>query len=428
VKLLIASKNDGKCREIQSALEGLGLEFATLRDFPDVPSAPEEGASYEENALEKSRYYTGLTGVPALADDSGLEIGHLAGKPGVRSARFVGSTASYTQKNEAVLNLLKGVPTAKRGARFVCAVAYVDAQGDSYVVRAECKGRIAESIRGDYGFGYDPIFVPEGSDQTFGELGQNVKSRISHRAKALCKARAFFLQGRSESNGNGDGEDAMSVCKIVRADAASPSPEIVVEAAESICAGKLIAYPTDTLYGLGANALDTASASKLIEAKKRPSGKPISVIVGSVDQARALAKNPDAVWERLVETFWPGPLTTVVDAAGDVPAMLTGGTGKIGMRVPDCPLARAISERAEVPVTATSANVAGRAPATTAGEIVAALGDHLSLVLDCGTLDADRGSTVVDVTSGKVRVIRKGVVAEERIEEVLGESALEGLS
>jgi len=426
VRLLIASKNDGKCREIRSALDGLGLEFATLRDFPDVPSALEEGASYEENALEKARHYSGLTGVAALADDSGLEIEHLAGKPGVRSARFAGSTSSYRHKNEVVLNLLEGVPAAKRRAQFVCAVAYVDAQGNSYVVRADCKGRLAESIRGNYGFGYDPIFVPDGFDQTFGELGQNVKSRISHRAKALRKARTFFLHGGFETDD--DGENAMSVCKIVRADAASPSPGIVAEAAESICAGKLIAYPTDTLYGLGANALDTASASKLVEAKKRPSGKPISVIVGSVDQARLLAKNPDGVWERLVETFWPGPLTTVVDAAGDVPAIITGGTGKIGMRVPDCPLARAISEKAEVPVTATSANVAGRAPATTAGEIAAVLGDHLSLVLDCGTLDADSGSTVVDVTSGKIRVIRKGAVAEERIEELLGESVLEGSS
>jgi len=426
LKLLIASKNDGKCREIQSALGGLDLDFTTLRDFPDVASATEEGASYEENALEKARQYWTLTGVPALADDSGLEIEHLAGKPGVRSARFAGSTSSYAQKNEAVLALLEGVPPAKRGARFVCAVAYIDANGDSYVVRAECKGRIAESIRGEYGFGYDPIFIPEGYDQTFGELGQNVKSRISHRAKALLKARAFFAQGPSDNAGSGEG--AMSVCKIVRTDIMSPSPGVVAEAAESICAGRLIAYPTDTLYGLGANALDAASASRLIEAKKRPAGKPISVIVGSVDQARSLASKPDGVWERLVDAFWPGPLTIVVEAAAAVPDTLTGGTGKIGVRVPDCPLARAISERAEVPVTATSANVAGRAPATNAAEIVAALGDRLSLVLDCGTLDADRGSTVVDVTSGKVRVIRKGVVAEERIAAVLGESALEDLN
>ena len=415
MKLLIASKNDGKCREIQSVLAGLRLEFAALSDFPDVPSASEEGATYEENALEKARHYGTLTGIPALADDSGIEIEHLAGKPGVRSARFAGPTSSYTQKNEAVLALLKGVPAAKRGARFVCAVAYVDANGDSYVVRAECRGRIAESIRGDNGFGYDPIFIPEGSDQTFGELAASVKSRISHRAKALRKARSFFVQ------------DATTVCKIVRADAMSPSPGIVTEAAESICAGKLIAYPTDTLYGLGANALDAASANRLIEAKRRPPGKPISVIVGSVDQARSLAKNLDGIWEQLVETFWPGPLTTVVESADGVPDTLTGGTGKIGVRVPDCPLARAISDRADVPVTATSANIAGRAPATNAGEIVAALGDSISLVLDCGTLDVETGSTVVDVTSGKVRIIRKGVVAEQRIEEVLGESALEGL-
>ena len=424
MKLLIASENDGKCREISAALDGQDLEFLTVRDLPQVPPAREEGASYEENALEKARHYFALTGVPALADDSGLEVDHLAGKPGVRSARFAGETASYTQKNEVVLALLAGVPVEKRGARFVCAIAYVDARGDSYVVTGECEGRINEAIRGSSGFGYDPIFVPEGFDQTFGELGETVKNRISHRAKALMRARAFFAQNTLE---HADGErDATSVCKIVRAHLADPSPEVMTEAAAAVRAGNLIAYPTDTLYGLGANALDAASASRLVEAKRRPPGKPISVIVGSVEQARSLVKNVDGVWERLIEAFWPGPLTVVVEACDTVPAILTGGTGKVGLRVPDCPLARAISEKAEVPLTATSANIAGQPPATKAAEIVASLGNSLSLVLDCGTLRSTMGSTVVDVTSGRVRIIRQGVVAAERIRRTLGGDALEG--
>jgi len=409
VKLLLASKNEGKCREISALLAGFDLEFLTLQDFPEVPPAPEEGASYEENALQKARHYAALTGIPALADDSGLEIDHFGGKPGVRSARFLGETSSYREKNEAVLALLSEVPAEKRGARFVCAVAYVDAGGNAYVVRAECHGRIAEAIRGSHGFGYDPIFIPDGFDRTFGELGANVKNRISHRAKAIVKTRAFFT-----TNGT------PAVCRIVRADAADPSPEVTADAAAAVLAGKLIAYPTDTLYGLGANALDAASARRVVEAKRRPTDKPISVIVGSVDQARSVARNPDGLWQRLSHAFWPGPLTIVVEAADDVPAILTGGTGTVGVRVPDCTLARAICEKARVPLTATSANRAGDRPATTAAEIVACLGTELSLVLDCGTLSAGAGSTVVDISSGRVTIIRNGVIPADRIREVLG--------
>ena len=113
------------------------------------------------------------------------------------------------------------------------------------------------------------------------------------------------------------------------------------------------------------------------------------------------------------------------EAAGSVPTMLTGSTDKIGVRMPGCLLARAICKRADVPLTATSANIAGRPPATTAGEIVAAFGNSLSLVLDCGKLSAEAGSTVVDVTSGAVTVIRQGAIAEERIRTVVGENALE---
>ena len=408
MKLLMATKNDGKCREIAAVLAGCDLEFVTLNDLTDIPPATEDGASYEENALGKARHYLTLTGLPALADDSGLEIDHLGGQPGVRSARFAGETSSYRKKNESLLSLLAGVPPEKRGARFVCVVAYAHPTGVSYLARGECNGTIAEAIRGSYGFGYDPIFIPEGFDRTFGELGESVKNRISHRAQALMKARAFFAKG------------AASLCRIIRTDPANPSPEVMADAAASVRAGELIAYPTDTLYGLGANALDAASARRVIEAKHRAADKPISVIVGSVDRARALARNPDGLWKRLSEVFWPGPLTIVVEAADNVPGILTGGTGKVGVRVPDCTVARAISEKASVPLTATSANLAGRAPATNAAEIVSSLGSALSLVLDCGTLPATAGSTVVDITSGRVTIIRNGVITANRIRQALG--------
>ncbi len=414
MKLLLASNNEGKCREIAAVLAVHGLEFLTLDDFPEVPPASEEGASYEENALHKARHYAALTGVPALADDSGLEVEYLGGKPGVRSARFGGETSSYREKNEAILARLADVPAEKRGARFVCAVAYADAGGDAYLVRAECVGKIAETIRGSHGFGYDPIFIPDGFDRTFGELGANVKNRISHRAKALAKARAFFTK-----NGTA------AVCRIVRTDPADPSPEVTADAATAVLAGRLIAYPTDTLYGLGANALDAASARRVVEAKGRPVGKPISVIVGSVDQARSVVRNPDGLWERLSGTFWPGPLTIVMEAADDVPAVLTGGTGTVGVRVPDSAVARAICEKAEVPLTATSANRAGDRPAATAAEIVACLGTELSLVLDCGTLPATAGSTVVAISSGRVRIIRNGVITADRIRDALGGELVE---
>jgi XTP/dITP diphosphohydrolase len=405
-----------------AALAGVGLEFATPRDLGDVPLPSEDGESYEENALEKARHYHALTGLAALADDSGLEVQHLDGKPGVRSARFAGPTSSYEEKNEALLSLLESVPEENRRARFVCVVVYVDPRGDSYVFRDECTGIIAQSARGGYGFGYDPVFVPEGFDRTFGELGEEVKSRISHRAKALRKARDFLLARVRENDGLE--ENVCAGCRIMRADASAPSAEVVAAAAEAVLAGKLIAYPTDTFYGLGTNALDAASTRRLAVAKGRPAGKPISVIVDSVERARSLTLKLNGASERLIETFWPGPLTVLVEVSANVPKALTGDTGKIAVRVPDCELARAICQKADVPLTATSANMAGRPPATTAGEIAGALGDSLSLVLDCGRLSAEAGSTVVDVTRGEVAVIRKGAIPEERIRSVLGGKAL----
>lgn len=422
MRLLIASNNEGKCREIMAALGDVGLELLTPRDLGGLPSPCEDWASYEENALEKARHFHALTGLAALADDSGLEVAHLGGRPGVRSARFAGPTSSYAEKNEALLALLNGVPEESRRARFVCVVVFVDPGGSSYVFRDECAGTIARSMRGSCGFGYDPVFVPDGFERTLGELGEEVKSRISHRAKALRKARDFLLAHGLE-NDSFDGKVGAG-CKIMCADASAPSPEVVTAAARSILAGKLIAYPTDTFYGLGANALDDASTGRLADAKRRPAGKPISVIVDSLERARSLTRELNGASERLMEAFWPGPLTLLVEASGDVPTALTGDTGKIGVRMPDCELARAICRKADVPLTATSANVAGRPPAATAGEIVAALGDALSLVLDCGRLSAETGSTVVDVTSGEITVIRRGAVAEGRIRTVLGEKML----
>ena len=418
LKLLIASKNAGKCSEIRDALAGPGLDLVSLAEVPGLPAPREDETSYEENALGKARHYHALSKLPTLADDSGLEVEVLGGRPGVRSARFAGERSSYAEKNGALLRLLEGIPDERRRARFVCAVAYVDAGARSYIARGTCDGRVAESIRGTYGFGYDPIFIPDGFDETFGELGEKVKRQISHRARALSKSRDFFRHEMPARSPTGD--TIVPRCKVVSVDPHTSSGEIVAEAAAALLSGELIAYPTDTLYGLGSNAADTESAQRLVQAKGRPPEKPISVIVDCAERARSLAKNLNGVSERLMEAFWPGPLTVVVEASECVPPILSAGTGTIGVRVPSAPLARAISERADVPITATSANRSGERPGMNAAEIVASLGESLSLVLDCGTLRASPGSTVVAVTGGVLRILRQGVISEQEIRNVFG--------
>jgi len=192
--LLLGTRNRGKIREIESILAGSGCSFTSLQAFPDVETPAETGATYTENAILKARFYALATGMRALADDSGLEVEALAGAPGVYSARYAGENASDADRRALLLSELAKGPDVDRRARFVAVVAISDADGSLLnVSEGICEGTIISSPRGDGGFGYDPLFVPDGFNQTFAELPDDVKNIISHRARALINTRHFLL-------------------------------------------------------------------------------------------------------------------------------------------------------------------------------------------------------------------------------------------
>jgi XTP/dITP diphosphohydrolase len=183
-KLLIATRNSGKIAEIVSRLEGSSLSVVGLDEVNCTIEVDETGDSFEANALLKAREYARAAGLLTLADDSGLEVFALDGRPGVHSARYGGETG-YGEKMQMLLDEL-AANGGGRGARFVCVMALARPEGGpEFVSIGECRGTIATEPRGSGGFGYDPIFIPEGFDQTFGELPPDVKARISHRARAL---------------------------------------------------------------------------------------------------------------------------------------------------------------------------------------------------------------------------------------------------
>ena len=189
--LLLGTRNVGKLREITSILEDSGWSFSSPED--DIESPPEDGKTFTDNAIAKARFYATAAGVWALADDSGLEVEALAGAPGVYSARYAGENASDAERRELLLSELAKVSAPERRARFVSVVAVANADGTVLnVSEGICKGTIAFAPRGEGGFGYDPLFVPNGYDQTFAELPETVKNRISHRARALIKTSAFL--------------------------------------------------------------------------------------------------------------------------------------------------------------------------------------------------------------------------------------------
>jgi XTP/dITP diphosphohydrolase len=212
LEILVATRNAGKVREIQAALSLLPVRLIHLGDFPDIPSIEEVGQTYKENAVLKALGYAKQTGVCALADDSVLEVDALDGQPGVLSARFAGPHASDTDRNEKLIAAMSDYSTKDRNARFVCSMALAgwahgpigsDEPQLLKVTEANCEGTIAVGPRGGHGFGFDPLFVPKGYDATFGELPDEVKSRISHRALALARMLEFlkiWLLERSLSN------------------------------------------------------------------------------------------------------------------------------------------------------------------------------------------------------------------------------------
>lgn len=195
MKIALATKNAGKAAEIGRILEGSGVEIVSLQAFPGVELPPETGKTMRENALLKARHVFKAAGLPALADDSGLEVDFLGGAPGVYSARYSGEKATDEENWRKLLRELEGVPEEKRSARFRCALALVGFDDDEHLFEGVFEGSIAEAPRGANGFGYDPVFIPHGMGRTAAELAPEEKNRISHRARAL-EALKEFLAGR----------------------------------------------------------------------------------------------------------------------------------------------------------------------------------------------------------------------------------------
>ena len=192
--LLVGSANPGKLREYREILAGLDLDLVAPSDLDPVPPEPDEdAATFAENASAKARAYASASGLQTVADDSGLEVYALRGSPGVRSRRFFGDDASAEERNAKLLALLDGVDD--RSARFVCVTALASPNGQVELFEGEVHGEIAESPRGEAGFGYDPVFVIAGDGRTMAELSSEEKHRISHRGLAGAKLRARLVAG-----------------------------------------------------------------------------------------------------------------------------------------------------------------------------------------------------------------------------------------
>ncbi len=193
VELLVATHNEGKTRELVELLADIPLRLRSLSEFPRIEEAEETGETFMENAVLKARHYGSRSGLWTLADDSGLVVDALGGEPGVYSARYGGRGISYAERMALLLESLDATGDEQRRARFVCVIALADPRtGGIETFEGVCEGRIADAPRGTGGFGYDPLFIPEGHAQSFGELPSDIKQSLSHRARALSKARQFL--------------------------------------------------------------------------------------------------------------------------------------------------------------------------------------------------------------------------------------------
>jgi|SRR3954468_23317300 XTP/dITP diphosphohydrolase len=186
-RLLLATRNAGKLAELQRLLSTAvpGVEVVGLRDVPEYPEAPETGATFEDNALLKAREAVRYTGLPAVADDSGLTVDALNGMPGVLSARWSGRHGDDPANTALLLGQIADVPDERRGAAFVCAAALVTPAGEEHVLRAEWRGAVVREPRGSNGFGYDPVFRPAGLEVTAAQLEPTEKDARSHRGQAF---------------------------------------------------------------------------------------------------------------------------------------------------------------------------------------------------------------------------------------------------
>ncbi len=187
MKILIASRNAHKIQEIREIFDLPGVEWVSTTAFPELADVVEDGDTFEANALKKATELARATGLWALADDSGLEVSALGNAPGVYSARYAGEPCNHANNNAKLLRELAG--KTDRSARFRCVAALSDPTGRAETVSGSCPGRIVAALRGTQGFGYDPLFVPDGHEATFAEMGNELKNTLSHRGRAMALAK-----------------------------------------------------------------------------------------------------------------------------------------------------------------------------------------------------------------------------------------------
>ena len=192
-KIVIVTQNKNKKRELEKLLKGLKIKVLGLKDLKiHIPRVIEDGKTFRQNAIKKALIFSRYTDIPVMADDSGLVVDSLDGKPGVRSSRFAHIKATDKENVTKLLKLMWNIPTKKRNAFFVCVIAI--AQKGDLIETAEgsCKGRIGFEPKGKNGFGYDPVFIPKGKSRTFAEIAPLSKNKVSHRGKAMRKAKAII--------------------------------------------------------------------------------------------------------------------------------------------------------------------------------------------------------------------------------------------
>ncbi|MBI4688738.1 MAG: XTP/dITP diphosphatase [Nitrospirae bacterium] len=190
MKIVLATRNKKKIEEIRRIVEGMPITIYTLDDFPDCPEVIEDGKTFEENAVKKAIAVSKHAGMPALSDDSGLEVDALNKAPGVLSARYAGEEADDRKNVEKLLREM--INKEDRTARFVCCITLAFPHGEIKTFMGYCEGRIGEKPKGSNGFGYDPVFYPEGYNRTFAEIGDEEKDALSHRGTALRKLHQFL--------------------------------------------------------------------------------------------------------------------------------------------------------------------------------------------------------------------------------------------
>jgi L-threonylcarbamoyladenylate synthase len=209
--------------------------------------------------------------------------------------------------------------------------------------------------------------------------------------------------------------------EILKIDADNSEEKILTRAVEILAGGGIIAYPTETFYGLGADATNKKAIEKIFAAKGRNFKNPISLIIGQTDDVYSLVQGVPETAKKLMAAFWPGALTIVFLAADKVSPMLTAGSGKIGLRVSSHPIALTIVQILKRPLTATSANLSGAPECTRAFEIAEQIGDKIDAIVDLGDTPGTKGSTIIDVTCDPPVILREGVISKKTIEKCINQ-------